>query len=627
MKYFSIAQIQEAIRALRPHHAIFATTFFVLKKEKVPVGRKIRFSLDAANKEFLEQHYRIHPKSAHSFRVLRQGNPKKDWNEPEYAGKGLQSVNTRGCPKAFVHDKNDNTWGWSNNYLVALSEKLPKGIKLPLFHMAVWLYWNKAWADDITKKAVVEALILEYSITETEIDFLFESEVVSYIPDDETFQESPCKWYQILAGYSPPKDVPPDQGGILTYLDAQGVGVAKDLVFEPAKRLNIITGDNGLGKTFLLDLAWWALTQDWADRPAWPDGPTDRKNASLKYIVSGGGSGRAVRAKYSLDNSDWDTLDPIPTISGLVIYARVDGSFAIYDPANRNANLSNQRRNKPVIKLTRDDVWEGKPGQIEGLIRDWVRWQQSTDKSGTFAMFQTLLKRVSPPDEILEIGSPARIPGDVREIPTLKHPYGNSPIPILFESAGIKRIVILAYLIVWAWEEHKVQSKYAGKKEERQMVIIIDEVEAHLHPKWQRVILPAILGVAGDLSAEMAMQLIVTSHSPLVLASSETSFDTAMDKLFHLDIAKSGKVTLSEKVYESRGNIDSWLSSPVFELTYPGSREREIAIKDALRLQEASDTTIEQVTKVTDRLREFLPAKDPFWVRWVFYAEQFGVKV
>ena len=33
------------------------------------------------------------------------------------------------------------------------------------------------------------------------------------------------------------------------------IGPAKRLIFEPAKRLNLITGDNGLGKTFLLECA------------------------------------------------------------------------------------------------------------------------------------------------------------------------------------------------------------------------------------------------------------------------------------------------------------------------------------------------------------------------------------
>lgn len=37
-----------------------------------------------------------------------------------------------------------------------------------------------------------------------------------------------------------------------------------------SSRLNIITGDNGLGKTFLMDCAWWALTNTWTGNEARP---------------------------------------------------------------------------------------------------------------------------------------------------------------------------------------------------------------------------------------------------------------------------------------------------------------------------------------------------------------------
>ena len=35
-----------------------------------------------------------------------------------------------------------------------------------------------------------------------------------------------------------------------------------EIDFKP--RMNFLTGDNGLGKTFLLDIAWWVLTRTWA---------------------------------------------------------------------------------------------------------------------------------------------------------------------------------------------------------------------------------------------------------------------------------------------------------------------------------------------------------------------------
>lgn len=46
---------------------------------------------------------------------------------------------------------------------------------------------------------------------------------------------------------------------MLEYLRLENVGPAPSM--ELAPRLNLLTGDNGLGKSFLLDCAWWALTQ------------------------------------------------------------------------------------------------------------------------------------------------------------------------------------------------------------------------------------------------------------------------------------------------------------------------------------------------------------------------------
>lgn len=54
-------------------------------------------------------------------------------------------------------------------------------------------------------------------------------------------------------------------------LRLSGVGPAPSLgPIAFGERVNLITGDNGLGKSFLLDVAWWSLTGSWPKVPAWP---------------------------------------------------------------------------------------------------------------------------------------------------------------------------------------------------------------------------------------------------------------------------------------------------------------------------------------------------------------------
>jgi len=625
MKYFSTDQIREAMRRLQPHHPLLGVTFFTMKQAGAPIGRKDHFSLDTLNDTFLRTHYRVHPKSAYSLRLMRQGtSARKDWNDPGYAGKGLQSVNTRGCRGVFLHDRGDNTWGWSPNYIESLATKLPRGKKLPLFHMAVWFYKKEGWPEESTRADAVRRIVREFSITSEEIATLFDTSVESGIPDNQAFQSMPAKWHQILSGIPLPGDVPPETGGILTYLEVESVGPLRNIKFEPSPRLNIITGDNGLGKTVVLDLAWWALTRDWADRPAWPN-LTSGRIPTIKFSVTAGQQGQPTIAQFNKVAGDWTIRNRAPAISGLVVYARVDGSFAVWDPINLNLQAGTAG-SWPGAKFTREEIWDGKPGQIEGLIRDWVKWQQRQDKYPGFERFAAVLRRVSPPDlGPLTPGEPQRLPGEIRDIPTLQHPYGTTPI--VFASAGVKRIVTLAYLIVWAWEEHKLQASQVGRPEERQMVVVVDEVEAHLHPKWQRVILPALMGIAGDLSPELSMQLLVATHSPMVLASSEPVFDDEHDRLFHFDIGARGNITLGQMPFEFRGGADSWLESDIFQIRHAGSQEREAAIRDALALQEEEAPDSKCVAVVTEKLRDYLSPEDPFWARWVFFAEAHGVQV
>ncbi|MEI6984993.1 MAG: AAA family ATPase, partial [Rhodospirillaceae bacterium] len=57
---------------------------------------------------------------------------------------------------------------------------------------------------------------------------------------------------------------------MLRSLITEGIGPAARFEMEFGSRLNLITGDNGLGKSFLLDIAWWVCARDWPDQPALP---------------------------------------------------------------------------------------------------------------------------------------------------------------------------------------------------------------------------------------------------------------------------------------------------------------------------------------------------------------------
>lgn len=413
-----------------------------------------------------------------------------------------------------------------------------------------------------------------------------------------------------------------EKEGTLAYLETRGLGPANRFILEPAPRLTLITGDNGLGKTFLLECAWWALTGTWAGRAAFPRPSAQKEDVAITFTVASHQSHSERKTiAFDWETLSWPDTKKRPTIPGLTIYARVDGSFAVWDPAQQRAKSQAPSLHQSVF--TNTEVWDGVPGRIEGLVRDWVRWQNNPAKS-PFVTFTKVLAHLSPPDlGHLAPGEPVRIPDDSRDIPTIRHPYGETPI--VHESAGVRRIITLAYLIVWAWHEHQVAAELARHEPQRRMVVLVDEMEAHLHPQWQRVVLPALLSVDEMLAPELEAQYLVATHSPLVMASAETIFDAETDSLVHLDLSDAGEVSLRDIEFVKFRDVSSWLTSPVFELRQARSQEAENAIEDAKALQMQADPSVEDVQKVSARLVRYLAQGDKFWPRWLYFAERLGV--
>jgi hypothetical protein len=197
-------------------------------------------------------------------------------------------------------------------------------------------------------------------------------------------------------------------------------------------------------------------------------------------------------------------------------------------------------------------------------------------------------------------------------------PYGVVPFPQW--SAGLRRVVSFAYLMVWAWVEHRLAAKLRQEKPSNRLVLILDEIESHLHPKWQRTILPALLGVADQLQPDLEVQLLVATHSPIVLASIEPHFDVKQDKLFWFDL-QDGTVAFREYPWAMQGDVVGWLTSEVFGLRQARSKEAEIAIEAAEAFMRGDTDKLPEGLETKDRihraLKNSLPGIDPFWPRWI----------
>ncbi len=370
---------------------------------------------------------------------------------------------------------------------------------------------------------------------------------------------------------------------MLNKLMLRDVGPSRELTLDLGSRLNVFTGDNGLGKSFVLDIAWWVLTGMWPDKPAWPH---RRKNTqpSIAFEQTGREGPFGGGAPYSFNEQRWKLEVYGRPDPGLMIYARTDGSFLIWDPARRHKGDSSYRA--PGLDMTAQQIWDGFKIDdrvlCKGLIEDWVLWQKASEPA--FGQLCDVLRSLSPDEnEILEPGKPSRVwIQDVRDIPTLKTPYGD--IPVTLASAGVQRIIALAYVLVWTWQEHLRASELLDQPAETRITFLIDEIEAHLHPKWQRTLLPSLLPLAEALlsrsETRATCQIITTTHSPLVMTSLEPIFDPESDCVFVFDLVGSD-VEVSKNLWRPRGDASAWLTSEVFALGQDRSVPAEKAIADS----------------------------------------------
>jgi hypothetical protein len=396
-------------------------------------------------------------------------------------------------------------------------------------------------------------------------------------------------------------------------LELSDIGPSSALELEFAPRLTLITGDNSLGKTVLLDMAWWALTRTWpsAERTARPTKKQLEGKPIIRMINAGG---RVASAGYDRVNNSWSRTE-WPATNSPVIYAHVDDGFSVWD----------RLRNGPY-NFSERELWNGLNDEngvlaCQGILTDWHDWAKDNDEGQLrFTAMLNVLNKLSESDVDLTRGESVKMPSvqGVKPIPTVKFPYGE--VPLVHLSAGWRRILGLAYLLVWTWFEHRDEAKRQGVAPSRTLVLLLDEAEAHLHPRWQRVLLPALLAAINTLEDKISVQLVVVTHSPMIIAGIEPEFDKELDRVFHLKLEKQ-KITLEQFQWVMFGDASSWLESPVFDLRSATSPEAEETLKAAYSFvgrNPASQRSKEYKTyeQIDRALHRSLAPSDPFWMNW-----------
>ncbi len=157
---------------------------------------------------------------------------------------------------------------------------------------------------------------------------------------------------------------------------------------------------------------------------------------------------------------------------------------------------------------------------------------------------------------------------------------GGITVPTPGLADGYRSVLALAGDLIWRLIEAFPESKTPLKEEG---VVLIDELDIHLHPVWQR-------NIAGWLQTVFPnLQFIVATHSPLIAAGAGQEAVT-----YRLQQDSGGAVTCTEVKNIAFEDVDTILQGDAFGLVSTYSPTAERAMEDYLTLKTKTRNTSEE---------------------------------
>lgn len=148
------------------------------------------------------------------------------------------------------------------------------------------------------------------------------------------------------------------------------------------------------------------------------------------------------------------------------------------------------------------------------LLLNWcVKMEQVAWQKGMpVAEYEAVKKAVSDFMRQMNYGEECRIFYD-KQMEELMYQEGQLILPVMDLSAGFQSLIWMVFDIAYRMA---VLNPFLGEKvSETRGIVLIDELDMHLHPKWQWGVIDALRSVFPNV------QFIATTHAPILFASSK----------------------------------------------------------------------------------------------------------
>lgn len=318
----------------------------------------------------------------------------------------------------------------------------------------------------------------------------------------------------------------------------------RDAKEHPA-RWNIILGDNGTGKSSLLDIISLLFLR--RDSTAFSDGLSKdllglfkgSTEAAVSFLLTATTDSpdeymSSIFFSRNGEEVEWEQTNPYlsPNIIG-------------YGADRSRAKVASQGANRFLLghgQLTDPDAWLMN-ADYAAIVASDVQEEMRARKDSVIASLLRILPgisniRIAPPDHR-------------RPTPSVLYHTPTGEVP--FERLGYGYQTVIAWVVDLAARMHGFYPDSRTPLAEP-VVVLVDEIDLHLHPRWQRQIMQYLSEIFPKA------QFIVTSHSPLIALAAPDA------NLAVLKLQGNEVIVLNDVDHVRNWRVDQVLTSDLFGL-------------------------------------------------------------
>ena len=367
------------------------------------------------------------------------------------------------------------------------------------------------------------------------------------------------------------------------------IGPFKELELTFDRDWNVLLGNNAVGKTTILRAVALGLA---GDSPATATAPA-------RLLRAGADSGRIT---LTLGRSSYTTIlsregDIVSAHSEQITPVRSGSWLAVGLPALRGVPKGGRSHEKArtsanpsptdIVPLMRDEV----DARIDD-IKEWIatHWLRSLDGDSPDALrhrgivesFFKILRQLTPGVSFELTGVDARSNRICINTPDGEITLDELSLGMASMIGGVGVLLQRLYEIF----------PNDDAPESRTALLLVNEIDAHLHPLWQTRLLSVLRDTFPNL------HLLATTHSPLIVANA------AGGELHHL--RRDGDRVVAEKIempFEG-WRADQILTGPAFDLDTTVDRTTAAKLKEYRHLQSTANQSAEQQERLGKLARE-----------------------